>query len=170
MRKAAAVIAVGMSALGMSCQVAPMSQADENIARTGVAEQVDRWQQFAAALSRNNPGDMAPPPDSLLSLYEQSDQMVVGWTSGRQTRGYADHVTETAAFGAAVWRLNVSIQSPQYDVLARDLVVVTFRYSTDLQRTDTTREVYSGLGHQVWRLDPDDGVWRLRSHLMSRND
>ena len=93
----------------------------------------------------------------------------VGWTTGRLTRGWDAHVEMTQQFLGSLSFINLNLQNPTFDVRSEDLAVVSFRYSVDLQRVDTTRDPYSGLGIQVWARGEDD-VWRIQHHLMSRND
>lgn len=153
-----AVLTVGVGAL--ACQSTPrLTTASINIARDQIQVRLRDWERFI-----NN-----RMIDSALTIYHDNDALQVGWSDGRLTEGMEAYAAELDNFYNSIQFVNLNVQSPTVDVHGAEIATVYFRYSIDMQLNDTSRDPYSGLGLQLWTKDPEDGLWRLQHHMMSRN-
>lgn len=106
--------------------------------------------------------------DSLSMLYEHSPDVTVAWSDGTRTRGWDAESQALGAFLGGVMSLNFVVQDPETTILDRSVALTTFRYSADVVRNDTRRDVYSGQGTLVWAKDAQDGLWKIRAEELSR--
>jgi len=97
-------------------------------------------------------------PDSLAPFYEQTDYFTAARPNGERTRGWAKESEFQKDFLPTVRVMNLSPQSPVVTLVRKDLALVTFGLSLDMD-AGGTRTIGSGQGTTLWQ--DDGGAWKL---------
>ncbi len=107
--------------------------------------------------------------EDLTGLYVNSPDLSVLWIEGNTARGFDEFDQMIQDFFGRALFMNFAVQSPEVDVLAATVAVVTFRHSVDIQWFDTQRDVWAGHGTLVLTKDPVDERWKIRRQHVSLN-
>ncbi len=143
----------------LGCEVPELTRQQRAVDEEAVQNLVTAW---ATALNNRELEDLAP-------LYVNSPDLSVLWIEGNTARGFEEfHETMQDFYGRTRF-LNFSVQSPQVDVLAKNVAVVTFGHSVDVVWFDTRRDVWAGHGTLVLTKDPVDERWRIHRQHVSVN-
>ena len=106
--------------------------------------------------------------DSIDAMYFPSATIKVADADGVYSTGWDEKRQATREFYSSIEWVNFVPQRPNILILSPEIAEVTFRHSTTIDRNNR-RSVGAGFGHMVWGKDPDDGSWKIRSELVSRN-
>lgn len=126
------------------------------VEEASVGERVTDW---TTALNNRESED-------LQGMYENSPTLDVVWPDGRRVMGFEEQQQAIEDFFDSVEQLNFLVQSPDVEILAPRVALVSFRHSMDVRFVDNRRELGSGHGTLVWIKSETDDVWRIqRQHL-----
>ncbi len=106
--------------------------------------------------------------DTVDAMYLNDEDTYVIDPDGRRFDGWEGVQQGTREFYRSINYMNFVPQEPIVDVLAIDVTTTAFRHSTTIDRR-TGRIVSAGNGLLVWAKDPSDGLWRIRSQIISQN-
>ncbi len=106
--------------------------------------------------------------DTVDAMYLNDEDTYVIDPNGRRFDGWEGVQQGTREFYSSINYMNFVPQDPTIDVIARDVTTTAFRHSTTTDRPGG-RVVTAGHGLLVWARDPSDGVWRIRSQIISHN-
>ncbi len=108
--------------------------------------------------------------DSMLSVYHDSPALRVMWSDGSRQAGFEAVEQTVRDFYGSISYMNFVPQSPEFQVLDRDVAVSTFRHSTDIVLAGGNRlPVASGQGTIVWIKDHDTGDWKIHVQQIAVN-
>jgi ketosteroid isomerase-like protein len=141
-----------------ACSGDDISVRQRFLAQSSVSVQFEGWVR-----SLNNQNQ-----DSLALVFHQVPELRVLHTDGTVARG-RDEVREAQVeFFDSAEMVNFVPDGLEIEVLGDDVVLTTFRYTLDIERTDGTRDpTVRGLGTIVWTNDPADGLWKIRALQLS---
>ena len=106
--------------------------------------------------------------DTVDAMYLNDEDTYVIDPDGRRFDGWEGVQQGIREFYRSINYMNFVPQEPTVDVLAIDVTTTAFRHSTTIDRR-TGRIVSAGNGLLVWAKDPSDGLWRIRSQIISQN-
>ena len=144
-----------------ACSGGEMSVRQQFLAQSSTSVQFDTWVR-----SINNQN-----LDSLVLVYHQVPELRVLNLDGSISRGWEEASAYWAEFFEEVEIVNLVTDVHEIEVMAEDLVVMTFRYSLDTERNDGEPGApSSGRGTMVWIRDTVDDFWKIHlQHLSVRN-
>ena len=146
------------SSLAVACSGGEISVRQQFLAQSGVSVQFDTWVR-----SINNKNQ-----DSLALLYHQVPELRVLDADGTVSNGWDETRDKWSEFFAGRESVNFVADGLEYDVLNEDVVLVSFRYSLNTERSDGTRDpTLSGLGTIAWINDPLDDLWKIHMQHLS---
>ena len=144
--------------LAVACSGGEISVRRQFLAQSGVSVQFDTWVR-----SINNENQ-----DSLALLYHQVPELRVLNADGTVSRGWEETRDKWAEFFEGSGSVNFVADGLEYDVVNGDVVLVSFRYSLNTERSDGTRDpTLSGLGTIAWIHDRVDDLWKIHMQHLS---
>ena len=106
--------------------------------------------------------------DSVALFYQHVPELRVLQMDGSITRGWEAEAESQKVFFESLSMVNFVADAVEIDVLSKDLVLTTFRFSIDIARADGRRDpTTSGNGTIVWIKDPADDEWKIRLQQLS---
>lgn len=124
-----------------------------------VRERVTGW---ARAIGNRDTGELA-------AFYHQVPELTVAWMSGTRTRGWEEERETQRQFFRSIARANLVISDLSVEILSATVALTTFRHSSDIIKTSTDRDIFSGNGTIVWMRDETDNLWKIHAAQISRN-
>ncbi len=124
-----------------------------------VRERVTEW---ARAVNNRDTRELA-------AFYHQVPELTVAWTSGTRTRGWEEEHEEQRRFFRSIARSNLVISDLSIEILSATAAVTSFHHSSDIIKTSTDRDIFSGNGTIVWMKDEADNMWKIHTAQLSRN-
>jgi ketosteroid isomerase-like protein len=107
--------------------------------------------------------------DSVVSMYDQSDQLIAIWPGGQRALGGEQNQQVVADFYSTIQFLSFNPQNVTIDVLNAGAAVASFRFSMDIVLNDTRRDPYSGQATLVWTRSAETEPWKIAVQQLSRN-
>lgn len=124
--------------------------------RVSEANVTSRFQGWVKAWNLHN-------ADSLAPFYIQKEYLAVVWPTGVRTRGWTEESQLQRSFLPQVRLANLVAQSPRVVLVRKNLALVTFPFTLDLQ-AGSSRYIGPGQGTVLWQ--EEGGVWRIyAAHL-----
>jgi len=106
--------------------------------------------------------------DTVAAMYLNDENIYVIDPGGQRFDGWEGVQQGIRDFYGSINYMNFVPQDPTIDVIAIDVTTTAFRHSTTIDRPGG-RLVTAGHGLLVWAKDPSDGLWRIRSQIISQN-
>lgn len=106
--------------------------------------------------------------DTVAAMYLNDENIYVIDPGGQRFDGWEGVQQGIRDFYGSINYMNFVPQDPTIDVIAIDVTTTAFRHSTTIDRP-RGRLVTAGHGLLVWAKDPSDGLWRIRSQIISQN-
>ncbi len=106
--------------------------------------------------------------DTVAAMYLNDENIYVIDPGGQRFDGWEGVQQGIRDFYGSINYMNFVPQDPTVDVIAIDVTTTAFRHSTTIDRPGG-RLVTAGHGLLVWAKDPSDGLWRIRSQIISQN-
>jgi len=107
--------------------------------------------------------------DSVLTAYDQSDQLITIWPGGQRAVGGEANQQVVTDFYSEIQFLSFNPQNVTVEVLNAGAAVASFRFSMDIVLNDTRRDPYSGQATLVWTRSAETDPWRIVVQQLSRN-
>ena len=137
----------------VACSGGEQSVRQQFLAEANVSVQFDVWVR-----SINNQDQ-----DSLALVHHQVPELRVLRSDATVSRGWDEEREKWSEFFDSTEIVNFVIDGLEFDVVSNDVVLTTFRYSLDTERSEGQREsTVSGLGNIVWTRDLVDDLWKIQ--------
>lgn len=107
--------------------------------------------------------------DSIDGMYLNDPDIEVISALGNRAIGFEEVQRQTRDFYRAIDYLNFVPVDPIVEVIAPDAATLIFRHSTTTDYRNSARVVAAGSGLMVWAKDPSDGLWKIRTELISQH-
>ena len=154
-KRAVLLSLTGVIALGCSNRVTTQQRIVAEEAVRG------RFQVWTRALNNRS-------LDTVAAMYLNDENIYVIDPGGLRFDGWEQVQQGIRDFYRSINYMNFVPQDPTIDVIATDVTTTAFRHSTTIDRPGG-RLVIAGHGLLVWAKDPSDGLWRIRSEIISQN-
>lgn len=142
----------------VACSGSEPSVRQQFLAESGASAQFDNW---VRAINNQN-------QDSLGIIYHQVPELKSINVDGTVSRGWEEVSQHWSVFFDAVRIVNFVTDVREIEVLAEDLVLMTFRYSLDTERNDGEPGMsVSGRGSMLWSGDVVDDLWKIHMQHLS---
>jgi hypothetical protein len=137
----------------VACGSGDISVRQRFLAQSSVSVKFNAW---VRALNNQN-------RDSVALFYHHSPELRVLAIDGTISHGWEEESEVQREFFETVELVNFVPGEPEIDVLAKDMVLTTFRHTLDIERANRQRDpTVRGLGSILWTRDPDDDTWKIR--------
>ena len=137
----------------VACGGGEISVRQRFLAQSSVSVHFDAWVRALNNQER----------DSLALFYHHGPELRVLGIDGTISRGWEEESESQRQFIETAELVNFVPGEPDIEVLAKDMVLTTFRHTLDIERVSGQRDpTVHGLGTILWTQDPGDDSWKIR--------